>query len=190
MNNDLEIIAFESQSDFEFWLEKNQGLTIGLWLRFYKKDSNIKSIIYDEALNVALCYGWIDGQLNKFDEVSYIQKFTPRRVKSMWSKRNVEKAIQLIKENKMRPSGLAEIEKAKLDGRWDKAYDSPGKMSVPDDFITKISKNEKAYSFFKTLNKTNLYTIGWRLQTAKTPEIRLKRMTLIIEKLEKEERFH
>ena len=190
MNNDLEIIAFESQSDFENWLDKNHHLTVGLWLRFYKKNSNVKSVTYNEALNIALCYGWIDGQLKKLDEISYIQKFTPRRVKSMWSKRNVEKAIQLINENKMRPSGLAEIEKAKLNGSWDIAYDSPGKMDVPDDFITQISKNEKAYAFFKTLNKTNLYTIGWRLQTAKTPEIRLKRMNIIIEKLEKEEKFH
>ncbi len=190
MDNELEIIAFETQSDFENWLEKNYTLTKGFWLRFYKKDSGVQTITYDEALDTSLCYGWIDGQLNKYDELSYIRKFTPRRAKSIWSKRNVEKANQLINQGKMKPSGFSEIEKAKSDGRWENAYDSQYKMNVPDDFLLEISKNEKAFAFFKTLDKTNLYTIGWRLQTSRNSETRLKRIKQMVSKLEKEEKFH
>ncbi len=189
-NHDIPVISFVSKIDFENWLKLNYKDTNGIWLQFYKKNSGVATIVYDEALETALCYGWIDGQLNKMDEKSYIQRFTPRRSKSIWSKRNVEKAERLIKEGKMQPSGLNEFETAKADGRWDSSYDSPGNMVIPDDFIFEISKNRTAYDFFKTLNKTNLYTIGWRLQTSVNAKIRAKRMTAIIEKLEKQEKFH
>jgi len=188
--SDYQIISIVSQQEFERWQEQNHSLVNGIWMRIFKKDSAVTSITHDEALNVALCYGWIDGQLKKYDENSYIQKFTPRRTKSMWSKRNIEKVTCLEKEGKIRPSGWKQIESAKADGRYESAYDSPGKMVVPEDFILEISKNKKAYGFFKTLNKTNLYAIGWRLQTATNPVARLKRIFAIIEKLEKEEKFH
>jgi len=187
---DLPVLSFETQDGFEKWLQQNYTETKGIWLRFYKKNYGAPTVVYDEALDVALCYGWIDGQVKKYDEKSYIQKFTPRRNKSMWSKRNTEKAEKLLEAGKIKPSGLLEIEKAKADGRWERGYDSPGNMEVPQDFIAEISKNKKAHDFFKTLNKTNLYTIGWRLQTATNPQIRAKRIKEIIVKLEKEEKFH
>jgi len=188
--SDYQIISFVSLQEFESWQEQNHSTTNGIWLRIFKKDSGVESIIYDEALDVALCYGWIDGQLKKYDEKSYIQKFTPRRPKSMWSKRNVEKVALLEKEGKIKPAGWKAIESAKADGRYETAYDSLAKMVVPEDFILEIIKNKKAHDFFKTLNKINLYTIGWRLQTAKDPATRLKRIIAIIEKLEKDEKFH
>lgn len=189
-NQDIPVISFVSKINFENWLKLNYRDTNGIWLQFYKKNSGVTTIVYDEALEIALCYGWIDGQLKKYDEKSYIQKFTPRRRKSMWSKRNVEKAERLIEEGKMQPSGINEFETAKSDGRCDSSYDSPGNMVIPDDFIREISENKTASNFFKTLNKRNLYTIGWRLQTSVNAEIRAKRMTAIIEKLEKQEKFH
>lgn len=189
-STDYEIVSFVSKQEFESWQEQNNDKVNGIWIRFFKKGSGIKTIIYDEALNVALCYGWIDGQLKKGDEKSYLQKFTPRRPKSMWSKRNVDKVVQLEKEGKIKPSGRKAIESAKADGRWEISYDSASEMSIPEYFIQEISKNKKAFDFFKSLNKTNLYTIGYRLQTAKDPEIRFKRIKNIIEKLENEEKFH
>jgi len=188
--NDLQIISFVSQEEFENWLEQNQTNTKGIWIRFFKKDSGITTLFYKEALDVALCYGWIDGQVKKYDDVSYLQKFTPRRSKSMWSKRNVDNVIRLENEGKLKPSGIKEIENAKKDGRWERAYDSPGKMEVPEDFILELTKNKKALEFFESLNKTNRYTIGWRLQTAKNVETRAKRMKEILIMLENGFKFH
>jgi len=187
---DLQILSFITLQEFENWLEQNNTVTSGIWIRFFKKDSGILTIRYDEALNVALCYGWIDGQVKKYDENSYIQKFTPRRSKSMWSKRNIDIFIKLEEEGKVKPSGRKEAEKAKTDGRWARAYDSPGNMMIPEDFIQKISKNKKAFAFFESLNKTNKYTIGWRLQTAKNDETRQKRMEEILRMMEQELKFH
>jgi len=186
----LQIITFDTQEHFESWMEENNSLTEGIWVRFYKKNSLTSSISYDEALDVALCYGWIDGHVKKFDELSYIRKFTPRRSKSMWSKRNIEHISRLEKENRMRPPGIREVEKAKNDGRWEKAYDSPGNMIVPDDFIRELSKNKKAFEFYNTLNKANKYSIGWRLQTAKNVETREKRFNEILNMMDKGEKFH
>jgi len=137
----FQIISFNSKEAFESWLDQNQGIAKGIWLRFYKKGSGIPSIVYKEALDVALCYGWIDSQVDKSNEASYLQKFTPRRPKSMWSKRNIENVMRLEEEGRMRPSGLLEVEKAKSDGRWEKAYDSPGNMEIPEDFMQELSKN-------------------------------------------------
>lgn len=148
------------------------------------------TIVYNEALDVALCYGWIDGQVKRYDENSYIQKFTPRRPKSIWSKRNIDHVARLLEEGRMKPSGIKEAEKAKNDGRWEKAYDSPGNMVVPEDFIQELTKNEKALEFFGSLNRVNKYSIAWRLQTAKNPETRDKRIKEILIMLEKGEKFH
>ncbi|WP_167612422.1 YdeI/OmpD-associated family protein [Maribellus sediminis] len=181
--NTLSIIEFKTAKAFETWLEKNHDNSSGLWLKIFKKGSGVKTINYAEALDVALCYGWIDGQKKSFDEQAWLQKFSPRTAKSIWSKVNTGHVERLIKEGKMRPAGLKAVEKAKEDGRWEKAYDPPSKMTIPDDFLEELSKNKKAEEFFKGLNKTNLFSIGFRTQTAKKQETREKRMKEIIEKL-------
>lgn len=188
--NGLSIKLFVSPNEWEAWLSQQHASSKGLWLKIAKKASGIVSITYDEALMVALCYGWIDGLLNTFDEKFYLQKFTPRGPKSMWSKRNREIVARLIAEKKMQPVGLAAIEAAKKDGRWDQAYDSPANMKMPDDFLQALAKDKKAEAFFKTLNKTNTYAIAWRLQTAKKPETREKRMKMLLAMLAKGEKIH
>ena len=186
----LPTIPFKSPKSFETWLEKQHDKSTGIWMKIYKKDSGIKTITYAEALDVALCFGWIDGQKQAFDEESWLQKFCPRTAKSIWSKINIGHVERLIQTGKMQPAGLKAIESAKADGRWEKAYDSPSKMTIPDDFLKELSKNKMAETFFKSLNKTNLYAIGFQLQTAKKQETRDKRMKAIIEKLAKGEKFH
>ena len=188
--SDQPIISFNSPEEWNEWLEQNHSNSNGLWLRIFKKDTGIPTTTHAQALQEALCFGWIDGQAKKYDEISYLQKFTPRRTKSIWSKRNVEYVAQLEKEGRMKPAGREQIEAAKADGRWDRAYDSPVNMNMPEDFLTELAKNEKALAFFKTLNKTNTFAIGWRLQTAKKPETREKRMKMILEMLAREEKFH
>jgi uncharacterized protein YdeI (YjbR/CyaY-like superfamily) len=188
--DDLPILSFTSLNEWESWLEQNHATSSGIWLRIYKKDSDIKAISYAQALDGALCYGWIDGQKRPFDAESWIQRFCPRRSKGLWSKLNVGHAERLIKSGKMKPAGLAAIESAKKDGRWDAAYHSPSKATVPEDFLKALSKNKKAKAFFATLNKTNLYSIAWRLQTAKKPETRQRRMKAILQMLAKGQKFH
>jgi uncharacterized protein YdeI (YjbR/CyaY-like superfamily) len=190
IHDEYPIIPFEKQESWRDWLEQNHDKVSGVWIRIYKKASGILSVKHAGALEEALCFGWIDGQANKYDEVSYLQKFTPRRAKSIWSKRNIDLVKRLEKEGKMLPAGLEQIKAAKADGRWDKAYDSPSNMTMPDDFLKELAKDKKAQAFFETLNKTNIYAIGWRLQTAKKPETRQKRMKMILEMLANEEKFH
>lgn len=184
------IIAFPASQDFEVWLAENHLHSDGIWLRFYKKNSGVETIVYAEALDVALCYGWIDSQTNKYDELSYIQKFTPRRKRSMWSKRNLEHIERLEKEGRIQAQGWKEIEAAKADGRWDQAYDSPANITVPEDFMAELAKDSAALAFFQTLNKTNTYYIAFQLHTAKRPETRERRMKSILEKLAKGEKFY
>ena len=188
--DNLPILIFKTGKEWDRWLQKNYSSSNGIWLQIYKKGTGISSITYPEAVDTALCYGWIDGVANKYDEDSYLQRFTPRRSKSIWSKKNVEKANGLIASGKMKPGGLKEIEAAKADGRWDTAYDSPANIEIPKDFLEELSKKPKAKKFFQTLNKTNTYSIAWRLQTAKKPETRAKRMKVILEMLSKEQKFH
>ncbi len=187
---ELPIIAFSSAEKFETWLAKNQSDAKGLWIHFYKKDSGKKSITYKEALDVALCYGWIDGHVKPYDDISWIHKFTPRRPKGKWSKKNKENVTRLITEKRMTPAGQKEVDAAKKDGRWDDAYDSQSNAVVPEDFLKLLEKNKKAKEFFATLNKANIYAITYRLQTAKKPETREKRMKLILEMMKKGEKFH
>ena len=187
---EMPTLSFKTATGFERWLAKNHDKVNGIWLRFFKKESGVKTITYKEALDEALCYGWIDGQANKYDDTSWIQKFTPRRTKSMWSKRNTTYINRLAELGKMKPAGIAEVEKAKADGRWEKAYDSSSNMSFPDDFLKELSKKKKAKAFFESLNKANKYAIAWRLQTAKKPETKEKRMKIILEMLTKGEKFH
>lgn len=183
-------LSFETQEAFHIWLKDHYTSTIGLWIKFAKKNSGIHSITPDEALELALCYGWIDGQRKPFDEQYYLNKYTPRRKTSLWSKRNCALAEQLIKTKKMQASGLAEIDKAKADGRWERAYDNSKNMEVPQDFLEILAQNKKALAFYQNLNRTNIFAIVFRLQTAKKPETRAKRLSAIIDMLEKGEKFH
>ncbi len=188
---DTPIKSFASSKQWKEWLAMNYATSKnGIWLRIFKKDSGEETITYDEALDEALCFGWIDGQKKTYDEKSWLQKFTPRRSKSIWSKRNKARVAQLIEEKRMQPSGLKEIETAKKDGRWDKAYDSPSQMEIPSDFLAILEKDQQAYEFFKTLNKANTYAIAWRLQTAKKPETREKRMQVLLEMMKNRQKLH
>jgi uncharacterized protein YdeI (YjbR/CyaY-like superfamily) len=189
-NDNLPVISFESSSQWEKWLVENHTQQNGVWLRIFKKDSGVALVTYAEALDEALCYGWIDGQKNKYDERSWLQKFTPRRKKSIWSKINTLHVERLIESGKMKEAGTKEIEAAQQDGRWQQAYDSHKNMTLPEDFLYQLEKDPKAKVFFETLNKTNKYSIAFQLQTAKKPETREKRMKVILEKLAKGEKFH
>ncbi|MGH8115218.1 MAG: YdeI/OmpD-associated family protein [Steroidobacteraceae bacterium] len=162
----------------------------GLLLRLYKKGSGLASITYAEALEQALCFGWIDGQKLPFDASSWVQKFTPRKAKSAWSKINVGHVERLIREGRMMPAGLEEMEAAKADGRWAVAYDSPANATVPPEFVKELARNAKAKRFYSTLNRANLYAIAYRLQTAKRPDTKARRIKQIIEMLARGEKFH
>src|ERR1700726_2575600 len=186
----MKTMTFTSSDDLRSWFVKNCGQSDGILLRIYKKDSGVSTVTYAEALDQALCFGWIDGQKKPGDTQSWLQKFTPRRPKSGWSKNNTKHAERLIKSGEMTPGGLKEVQAAKSDGRWKAAYDAFGSATRPDDFLKKLAQNKKANAFFATLNKTNLYSIAYRLQTAKKPETRDKRMQAIIEKLARGEKFH
>jgi uncharacterized protein YdeI (YjbR/CyaY-like superfamily) len=185
-----QIIAFVDADEFHDWLEEHYALTEGIWLQMFKKASGIASVFYPEALDVALCFGWIDGQIKRLDEQSYIQKFTPRRKRSNWSKRNIDNIQRLTQEGRMRAPGLKEVEAAKADGRWERAYDSPSQMTVPDDFQALLSQDQEAAAFFEGLNKVNKYSIGYRLQTAKSIEKRMAVMEEIFLMMKNGRKFH
>lgn len=184
------ILLFKDQDAWKKWLDKNHAQSSGLWLRLAKKTSGIKSVSYLEAIEVALCYGWIDGQKKSDDEQHWLQKFTPRRKKSIWSKINKDKAILLIETGKMQIAGLQEIELAKKDGRWDKAYDSARTATVPEDLQEAFSKSPEAEIFFKTLESHNRYAILFRLQNAKKAETRAKLIEKFIGMLLRQEKVH
>ncbi len=184
------VISFETSGKWESWLAKNHGKLDGLWLKIFKKGSGRKTVTYAQALDAALCYGWIDGRKNGYDEKAWLQKFTPRRSKSPWSKINTRHAERLIKAGRMKGPGLKAVEEAKKDGRWKAAYDSPGASSVSEDFLKALAGNKKAGEFFKTLNKANTYAIAYRLQTAKKPETREKRIAVFLGMLAKGKKLH
>lgn len=187
---DLPVVSFKTQAEWRKWLTKNHTNEKGVWLRMYKKASGVKSIVYREALDEALCYGWIDGQVNKYDEESYVQRFTPRRSRSLWSKRNTENIARLTKLGKMKPAGLVEVQRAKDDGRWKNAYGAQKNTVIPEDFLKELDKHPKAKAFFQTLNKSNLFVIAYRLETAKKPETRVRRMKAMIELFNQEKTFY
>ena len=188
--NELPSLASTSKRKWVDWLAKQYDKSAGVWLKLAKKDSGIPSVNYEEALDVALCYGWIDGQKKGFDDKYWLQKFTPRGSKSIWSKINTEKAERLIASGEMNPAGLKAIELAKQDGRWDAAYSSQKNMSVPDDFQAALDKNQKAKTFFATLNSVNRYAILFRIQTAKKAETRTRRIQQFVEMLERNEKLY
>jgi uncharacterized protein YdeI (YjbR/CyaY-like superfamily) len=184
------IRGFKTRKEFAAWLEKNHETTPALWIRIARKGSEIKSITYAEGVEVALCYGWIDAQKLPETGTTWLQRFMPRRPRSIWSKVNREKALALIANGQMTQSGLAEIERAKKDGRWEAAYDSQAGASVPLDFEKELERHPKAKEFFKSISAANRYAITWRLQTAKRAGTRAKRMRTFIEMLEKGETLH
>jgi uncharacterized protein YdeI (YjbR/CyaY-like superfamily) len=167
----------------ETWLEQHGEDSNGVWLKFAKKASGIQSVVYAEALEVALCHGWIDGQAKSLDDDHYLQRFTPRRPRSKWSKINRGHVERLTAEGHMRPAGLREVERAKTDGRWDAAYDSPTTASVPDDFRQALEAKPAALEFFESLGKTKRYSFLYRVREAKRPETRAKRIAEYVELL-------
>lgn len=190
MKPDLPILPFANKKKWTDWLAKQHDKSSGVWLKLAKKDSGIASVTYDEAVESALCYGWIDGQKKGFDDKFWLQKFTPRGPKSIWSKINTEKAERLIKSGEMKPAGLKTIEAAKKDGRWARAYESQKNILVPEDFQSALDKNKKAKTFFGTLKSAERYSFLFRIQTAKKAETRAKLIQKFVEMLEKNEKIH
>ena len=182
--------AFVDAGAFAAWLEKNHASSTGLWLKLAKKGAGVPSVSYADAVDVALAWGWIDGQKQSLDARFWLQRFCPRRKSSLWSKINCEKATKLIADGKMRPSGLREIERAKADGRWDAAYDSPSRAKVPDELAAALAGNARAARSFSTIDATNRYAILWRVQTAKRPETRARRVAELVAMLARGELLH
>jgi uncharacterized protein YdeI (YjbR/CyaY-like superfamily) len=187
---EIPVVSFADAGEWSAWLVSRHGSSLGLWLKIAKKTSGKASITYAEALEVALAWGWIDGQKGKFDEAWWLQKFTPRGSRSMWSKINRDKAIALIATGKMKASGLAEVERAKKDGRWDRAYEPQSRASLPEDLAKALARNPRAEKFFATLESHNRYAILWRVQNAKKAETRARRITQFVEMLAKGEKLH
>jgi uncharacterized protein YdeI (YjbR/CyaY-like superfamily) len=176
MADDLPTLTFASQAEWETWLDAQHANARGVWIKIAKKATGIPSITHAEALESALCYGWIDGQRVGFDDTYFLQKFTPRRPKSGWSRVNREKALELIAAGRIRPAGLHEVERAQADGRWDAAYEPQSAITVPEDLQRELDVNPAAQAFFNTLDSRNRYAILYRLQTAKKAETRAARI--------------
>jgi uncharacterized protein YdeI (YjbR/CyaY-like superfamily) len=186
----LKILAFSSPEKWEAWLDRNHLHSNGIWLRFYKKASGKPSVTYAEALDLALCHGWIDSQVKSYDALSYLQRFSPRRARSVWSKVNTGHVERLIQAGRMKPAGQRQIDAAKQDGRWAAAYASPREAILPEEFLKAVAKNRKAKAFLASLNRHNLYAIVHRLQTAQRPETRARRIRTFVTMLAKGEKFH
>jgi uncharacterized protein YdeI (YjbR/CyaY-like superfamily) len=184
------VLAFSDSVAWSAWLRAHHSSSRGLWLRIAKKASATASVTYAEALEVALAWGWIDGQKGKLDDAWWLQKFTPRSSRSPWSKINRDKATALLAADKMMPSGLAEVERAKKDGRWERAYESQSNASVPEDLEVAFARNPRAKKFFATLEAHNRYAVLWRVHNAKKPETRARRIAQFVEMLAKGEKLH
>jgi len=190
MPDELPVIAFETAEQWERWLERHHETSEGLWLRIFKKGSGEATVTYAEALDAALCYGWIDGQKRAHDDVSFLQRFTPRRARSVWSSVNTQHVERLTAAGRMRPAGVRAVEAAKADGRWERAYAPARGAEPPAEFIRELKKNRAAHAFYKTLNRANVYAIVYRLTTAKRAETRERWTKRIIEMLANGETFH
>ena len=177
------VLFFATPAELDAWMDEHAEESDGIWLKFAKKASGIKSVVYAEAVEIALCHGWIDGQVKRLDDHHYLQRFTPRRPRSKWSRINREKAERLIAESRMRPAGLREVERAKEDGRWDEAYDSPSTATVPEDFRAALDAEPAAAEFFASLGSTRRYSFLYRITDAKRPETRAKRIAEYVELL-------
>ena len=186
----LPVLCFESADAWDAWLADHHASSPGLWLKIAKKGSAGRSISYSEALDVALCHGWIDGQKGRHDDEYWLQRFTPRKPGSNWSKINTERAAALIASGRMRPAGLGEVERARADGRWEQAYESQSRVTVPDDLARALAANERARAFFATLDSANRYAILYRIGTAKKPETRAKRIDTFVAMLGEHKKIH
>jgi len=187
---DRPVLGFASAADWEAWLAENGAVSAGLWLKIGKRGASEPSVTYDEALDVALCHGWIDGQKDTFDEAHWLQRFTPRRPGSKWSRRNRDKATELIARGRMQSAGLREVEAARADGRWDAAYASSSTAEVPDDLQLALDANPAACDFFATLDRANRYAILYRIQDAKRPETRARRIATFVAMLAEGKKLH
>ena len=185
-----EILRFRSPSEFRKWLAANHHQSEGIWLRIFKRDAGEFSVSYAEALDEALCFGWIDGQKKSHDDSSWLQRFTRRRARSNWSSINTQHAERLIQAGRVKAPGQAAIDAAKKDGRWASAYDSQSNAIFPEDFLAALRRNKKAKAFLESLSKANRYAIAYRLQTAKKAETKQKRMEMILAMLGRSEAFH
>lgn len=186
----LPIRFFRDGKSWEQWLERNHAKSSGIWVRMAKKASGRKSVSMTEAVEVALCYGWIDSRGRSDGPDFMLGRFTPRAKRSMWSKINQEKVLELIREGRMRPAGLAEIDRAKADGRWDRAYEPASRATVPPDLRAALDRDAKAKRFFATLDAQNRYAILFRLQTAKRPETRARRIERFVAMLSDGEKLY
>src|ERR671919_11459 len=184
------ILAFASPEAWEAWLEREHAKSDGVWLKFAKKGSGVASVVFAEALEVAICYGWIDSQALSLDERFYLQKFTPRRARSKWSRINRDRVEELTKQGRMKPAGLAQVERAKEDGRWEAAYASPASLEVPEDLQKALDANPRAAEFWASLNKSNRFAIVYQLQDAKKPETRARRLDKFVGMLERGEKLY
>lgn len=187
---DLPILPFASRGAWKQWLADQHATSRGLWVKLAKKNSGIETVTYAEALEVALCYGWIDGQKNAFDQDYFLQRFTPRLPKSKWSKINCAKVEELTAQGAMQPAGLREVQRAKQDGRWEAAYDAQSRAVVPDDLQQELNKNDEAQAFFATLDRLNRYAILYRIQDAKRPETRARRIATFVAMLSEHKKVY
>ncbi len=190
MAGELPIIAFPSPGAWEAWLDAEHAASPGTWLKLAKRGTGIATVTYDEALDVALCFGWIDGQKRGFDDAYWLQRFTPRRPAGRWSRINRDKALALIAAGRMRPAGMREVERAQADGRWDAAYEGARTMTVPDDLRAALDASEPAREFFATLDAANRYAILYRVQDAKRSETRARRIERYVAMLAAGEKLH
>jgi uncharacterized protein YdeI (YjbR/CyaY-like superfamily) len=185
--SDLPVLAFATATEFEQWLEREHATAPGVWLRFPRKGTGVPSLTYEEAVLVALCFGWIDGQARSHDETAWLQRYTPRRRRSIWSQINTERVARLVEEGRMRAAGLAEVERAKADGRWDAAYAPPSTAGVPPDLEAALKATPAAAEVFAGLDSRNRYAILHRLATAKKPDTRARRIATFVAMLEQGE---
>jgi uncharacterized protein YdeI (YjbR/CyaY-like superfamily) len=186
----LPAVSFESTNAWDAWLTAHHADSPGLWLKIAKKGSAGRSISYSDALDVALCHGWIDGQKGRLDDEYWLQRFTPRKPGSKWSKINTERAAALIASGRMRPAGLHQVERAQADGRWEQAYESQSRVTVPEDLARALAANQRARAFFATLDSTNRYAILYRIGTAKRPETRAKRIDTFVAMLSEHKKIY
>jgi uncharacterized protein YdeI (YjbR/CyaY-like superfamily) len=187
---DLPIIAFASQAEWEAWLAAQPATSRGLWLKIAKKDAGVDTVSYAEALESALCYGWIDGQRAAHDERFFLTRFTPRGRKSKWSQINRAKATELLRQGRMTPAGVAQVEQARQDGRWDAAYEAQSAATVPADLQRALDEHPAARAFFATLDSRNRYAILYRLQDARKPETRARRIAQYVAMLDEQKKIY
>jgi len=187
---DLPVLAFPDQTALEAWLEAEHETALGLYVKIAKKGSGVPSINWEQMVEVLLCFGWIDGRANRLDDRFYLQRVTPRRKKSVWSQKNVTTVERLLAEGRMRPAGLAAVEAAKADGRWERAYGGPASITMPDDLAAALDAERAARAAYDALDRTNRYAVLWRVHTATTPATRAKRIAAAVQMLAEGGRIH